>query len=140
MGSNYPQESWNNWLYDSCLMALLASMYVLLIYFVVFWRGPKIVDPKSPSFEKGLYEENSLNQKNSHDIPPNNLKTCIFFCEKRTDHPGHYYVFCARAKCVPISKERCLRCTKVKDHLLFSKLKNCPMTCIAPHWGVSRLH
>ena len=82
MGSNYPQESWNNWLYDSCLMALLASMYVLLIYFVVFWRGPKIVDPKSPSFEKGLYEENSLNQKNSHDIPPNNLKTCIFFVRK----------------------------------------------------------
>ena len=57
------------------------------------------------------------------------------FCEKRTDHPGHYYVFCAQAECVPISKERCLRCTKVKDHLLFSKLKNCPMTCIAPLLG-----
>ena len=34
----------------------------------------------------------SLNQKNTHDIP-NHLKTCIFFCEKPTTQAGHCIFF-----------------------------------------------
>ena len=85
-----------------------------------------------------------MKQKNTHDIP-NNLKTCKSFFLWKNRPPTSYFDLPAQLERsgTPmlkrtqkfweqavldkmrsnLKKERCLRCWKLKDHLLFSKLK-----------------
>ena len=117
-----------------------SSLLLLLIHFVVFWRGPKIVDPKSSSFEKGLYEENSLNQKNSHDIPPNNLKTCIFFVRKEPTTQDTIMFFVLEQNVFQSQKKDVCGVPKWRIIYYFRSLKIVRWLALHPYWGVSRLH